>query len=81
MSNLITTPATAQEDSVDKIWSAYMKEASEHDKFVTEVWRKDTTSVLFFVSSSPPISAAIVLMASKGWFTLCNRCRLSHRKL
>ena len=72
------TPPTTQEDSIDKMWSAYLKEANEHDKFVTDLWRKDTSGVLFFVSFSSLISEVIVLMASKGWSTLRNRCCLSH---
>jgi hypothetical protein len=51
MPTLLTTPVTAREDPVDKMWSAYMKEASENDKLVTDAWRKDMNGVLFFVSS------------------------------
>ena len=32
------------------MWSSYMKEAEEYDKRVIDVWRKDTTDVLNFVS-------------------------------
>jgi hypothetical protein len=72
------TPPTAQEDSIDKMWSTYLKEASEHDKLVTDLWRKDISGVLFFVSSNSLISEVIVLMTPKGWSTLCNRRCLSH---
>jgi Family of unknown function (DUF6535) len=44
------TLATAQEDSINKMWSAYMKESGEYDKRVTDVWRKDTSDILIFVS-------------------------------
>ena len=47
---LLTTPATVQEDSMNKMWSSYMKEAEEYDKRVTDVWRKDTSNVLNYVS-------------------------------
>jgi len=43
------TPATAQEDSINKMWSAYMKESGEYDKRVTDVWRKDASDILIFV--------------------------------
>ena len=41
------TPVTAQEDSTNKM---YMKESGEYDKRVTDVWRKDTSDILIFVS-------------------------------
>ncbi len=47
--------ATAQEDSLNKMWSPYMKEAEEYDKLVTDVWKKDTNGVLIFVSLNPHI--------------------------
>ena len=47
--------ATAQEDSINKMWSAYMKESEEYDKLVTDVWKKDTNGVLIFVSLNPHI--------------------------
>ena len=49
---LLTTPATAQEDSINKMWSAYAKESGEYDKRITDVWRKDTSDILIFVSES-----------------------------
>jgi hypothetical protein len=52
ISNPLTTPVAAQEASINKMWSAYTKEAGEYDKLMTDVWRKDTSCVLFFVSSS-----------------------------
>jgi hypothetical protein len=50
MSELLITPATAQEDSINKMWSAYMNESGEYDKRVTDVWRKDTSDIISFVS-------------------------------
>jgi hypothetical protein len=44
------TPATAQGDSINKTWSTYAKESGEYDKRVTDVWRKDATDILIFVS-------------------------------
>jgi NAD(P)H-dependent FMN reductase len=44
------TPATAQEDTINKMWSEYMKESGEYDKRVTDVWRKDASDILIFVS-------------------------------
>ena len=46
------TPVAAQEDSRNKMWSGYMKEAGDDDKLMTDGWRGDTSGVLFFVSSS-----------------------------
>ena len=60
MSKLLMTPATAQEDSINKMWSVYMKESEEYDKHVTDVWRKDTSDILIFVSSYTLIIAVIV---------------------
>jgi hypothetical protein len=47
---LFMTPATAQEDTINKMWSEYMKESGEYDKRVTDVWRKDASDILIFVS-------------------------------
>ena len=44
---------TAHEDSTNTMWSAYMKEAGEYDKTMTDAWKEDAKSFLVFVSCSP----------------------------
>jgi Family of unknown function (DUF6535) len=34
------------------MWSTYMKEAMEYDKFMTDGWREDAKGFLVFVSPS-----------------------------
>ena len=48
-------PLTAQEDSVNTMWSAYMREAGEYDKTMTDAWKEDAKSFLVFVSRGPLI--------------------------
>ena len=52
--HFLTTPSDAvQEDSANTMWSTYMKEAIEYDKFMTDGWREDAKGFLVFVSPSP----------------------------
>jgi hypothetical protein len=44
---------TVQEDRANTMWSTYMKEAIEYDKFMTDGWRDDAKGFLMFVSPSP----------------------------
>lgn len=53
--HLQTTLVTAREDSVDKMWSAYMEEAEKHDERVSDAWRDDAEGVLVFVSPNTEI--------------------------
>lgn len=51
--HFLTTPSdTVQEDSANTMWSTYMKEAVEYDKFMTDGWREDAKGFLVFVSPS-----------------------------
>jgi hypothetical protein len=53
ISHSLTTPSdTVQEDSANTMWSTYMKEAVEYDKFMTDSWREDAKGFLVFVSPS-----------------------------
>ncbi len=47
--HFLTTSDTVQEDSANTMWSTYMKEAVEYDKFMTDGWRKDENGFLAFV--------------------------------
>jgi len=51
---MIRSP-TAQEDSTNTMWSAYMKEAGEYDKIMTDAWKEDAKNFLVFVSRGPLI--------------------------
>jgi hypothetical protein len=52
----LTIPSAAtHEDSVNKMWSAYMGEAKEYDKRTSDAWKEDAKGVLAFVSPNPPI--------------------------
>jgi len=50
---LTTLSDTVQEDSANTMWSTYMKEAIEYDKFMANGWREDAKGFLVFVSPSP----------------------------
>jgi hypothetical protein len=50
----LTTPSDiGSEDSAITMWSTYMKEAVEYDKFITDAWREDAKGFLVFVSPRP----------------------------
>jgi hypothetical protein len=52
--DFLTTPSDpVQEDLTNTMWSTYMKEAIEYDKFMTDGWREDAKGLLVFVSPSP----------------------------
>lgn len=54
----LTTPSdTVQEDSANKMWSTYMKEAVEYDKITTDAWREDAKGLLVFVSPNPAVQS------------------------
>ena len=48
--HFLTTSDTVQEDSANTMWSTYMREAVEYDKFMTDGWREDAKGFLGFVS-------------------------------
>jgi hypothetical protein len=47
---LTTRSTTAREDSPNTIWPAYIKEAGEHDKALTDAWKENATCFVVFVS-------------------------------
>jgi hypothetical protein len=54
-SHILMVPATAEEDSQNKMWSGYMKEAGEYDKRMVEDWKEDAMGLLVFVRTIPLI--------------------------
>jgi len=50
------TSVIAQEDSVNKMWSEYMKEAGEYDKLMINGWKDGAIGLLVFVSTDPLIT-------------------------
>lgn len=80
--SLTIRSSAEQEDSVNTMWSAYMKEAGEYDKIMTDAWREDAKGFLAFVSRCPLIQYVHSGdNVKKGQPFLLNRCRLPHRKL
>ena len=68
------------------MWSTYMKESGEYDKSVTDVWRKDTSDILIFVSPntlsqcgylSDNVRKAVVFSATVAAFLVENYKKLS----
>lgn len=43
------TLVTVEEGSVSKMWSAYMKEAGEQDKLMTDTWKEHAMGIFMFV--------------------------------
>jgi chloramphenicol O-acetyltransferase len=41
---------TAQEESINKMWSEYLEDVKEFDTGLTETWKEDANGVLTFVS-------------------------------
>jgi hypothetical protein len=83
MLHSLTTPSdTVQEDSANTMWSTYMKEVLEYDKFMADGWREDAKGFLVFVSPSVHWSSAdIVPITLKDRSILCDRFLLFHRRL
>lgn len=50
------TSLIAQEVSGTKMWSAYMKEAEEYDRLMTDGWKDGAIGLLVFVSTDPSIT-------------------------
>lgn len=64
------------------MWTAYMKEAGEYDKIMTDAWKEDAKSFLVFVSRGPLIQCIHSGdNVKKDQSFLLNRRRLPHRKL
>ena len=79
---LTTRSTTAREDAPNTIWPAYIKEAGEYDKVLTDAWRENAKCFVVFVSPVHLSHAFInVVTMSKEWSILPNRRCLSHRKL
>ena len=55
ISHVLITSVIAQEDSVNKMWSEYMKEAGEYDKLMINGWKDGAIGLLVFVSTDPLI--------------------------
>ncbi|KAI0276870.1 hypothetical protein BGY98DRAFT_1097873 [Russula aff. rugulosa BPL654] len=66
LSQGVSTFNEAQEDSTNKMWSAYMMESGEYDKRVTDVWRKDTSDILIFAVVFSATVAVVSLKAIKS---------------
>ena len=47
------TSVTAQEESINKMWSEYLEDVKEFDTGLTETWKEDANGVLTFVSLGP----------------------------
>jgi Family of unknown function (DUF6535) len=70
------TPPTVQEDSANKMWPTYMKEATEYDKHMTDGWKEGAMGPLVFVCIDSLICAvsAITILLDRSF--LHTRCDL-----
>ena len=80
LSHLLMIFAIAQQDSLNNMWSAYMKEAGEYDKLMTDGWKEDAIGHLVFVSTNT-CCAVIMLIILSVWYILCNRRDLPYWEL
>ena len=59
------TPATAQEESINKMWSEYLEDVKEFDTGLNDTWKEDANGVLPFVSLKPTSLSACLRRSNK----------------
>ncbi|KAI0252544.1 hypothetical protein BJV78DRAFT_342802 [Lactifluus subvellereus] len=65
LSRLTIPSATAHEDSVNKMWSAYMEEAEKYDERMSDAWKGDADGVLVFTGLFSATVAAFIVESYK----------------